>query len=200
MTEQKFGFYSDKMRDFEPMEIENLDLGPGKFLTALFELSKGDVSRQVSMYNVGETIGMDRDEAARAAEVLMGNGLVEIKTLSGGIGITEAAVAAIKETSGAGDEKSGGPQALPKAPIISAESKSAIDTVLTAIKYHINELGLPFDAVAGILADIKTIEAQLTSPSPKTPIIRECFVSLKSWTDKSSHDEIKGKIKSILGN
>jgi hypothetical protein len=39
------------------------------------------------MYDVGEGLGMDRDTSSRVAETLIGLQLVEIRTLSGGIGI-----------------------------------------------------------------------------------------------------------------
>ncbi len=41
------------------------------------------------MYDVGEAIGLERDAALKTAEVLFGFELAEIKTLAGGIGITE---------------------------------------------------------------------------------------------------------------
>ncbi len=41
------------------------------------------------MYDLGEAIGLEQDAALKTAEVLFGFGLAEIKTLTGGIGITE---------------------------------------------------------------------------------------------------------------
>ena len=72
------------MTDSEPSEAAQ------QFLIQLFEQTKGDGSIQVSMYDIGELLGMDRDTASTVAQELMGLQLVEIRTLSGGIGIVAA--------------------------------------------------------------------------------------------------------------
>ena len=180
------------------MGLDDIDEVARQFLATLNKMTEGEPTRQVSMYSVGESMGLDRDNASKTAEILIGNGLAEIKTLSGGIGITESAASELKDL--AGDARAEeGLSALPLAPILDATGLRSVDIAVTTIKQSINELGLNFDAIAGIVADIKTIEAQLASPTPKTAIIRECFVSLKSWTDKTSYDLIKEQIKAILG-
>ncbi len=63
---------------------ENLPL----FLVELYLETQGDPSIKVSMYDIGETLGLDRTVSSRTAEELIGTGLAEIKTLNGGIGIT----------------------------------------------------------------------------------------------------------------
>ncbi len=54
----------------------------------LSETHLGDGSVKVSMFDIGESLGLDRKLSLRTAEELIGTGLAEIKTLSGGIGIT----------------------------------------------------------------------------------------------------------------
>ena len=180
------------------MGIDDIDEVGRQFLNALFDMADGDPSRQVSMYKVGESIGMDREEAGKAAELLIGNGLAEIKTLSGGIGISEAAASEKKEIGGE-TQSPDAVSALPLTPTLDTASRDSIDRVVTNIKHDINALELDFDNIAGLVADIRTIEAQLSSPTSKTAIIRECFVSLKSWADKTDHMQIKDQIKSVLG-
>ena len=63
---------------------ENLPL----FIVELYHRTQGDGSVKVSMFDIGESLGLDRKLCLRTAEELIGTGLVEIKTLSGGIGIT----------------------------------------------------------------------------------------------------------------
>ena len=58
------------------------------FLVELYHRTQGDASVKVSMYDIGESLGLDRTLSLRTAEELIGTGLVEIKTLSGIIGIT----------------------------------------------------------------------------------------------------------------
>ena len=68
---------------------ENLPL----FIVELYHRTQGDASVKVSMFDIGESLGLDRKLSLRTAEELIGTGLVEIKTLSGGIGITADGVA-----------------------------------------------------------------------------------------------------------
>ncbi len=72
--------------------MENSDLGEigQQFLIQVFEQTRGDRSVQVSMYDIGGLLGLERDAASRVAEELMGLQMVEIRTLSGGIGISAA--------------------------------------------------------------------------------------------------------------
>ena len=70
------------------MDNSVLDDIAQQFLIQLFEQTQGDVSIQVSMYDIGGLLGMDRDTASRVAQELMGQQLAEIRTLSGGIGIS----------------------------------------------------------------------------------------------------------------
>ncbi len=59
------------------------------FLIKLYELTQKNSSSQVSMHDLGEAIGLERDTALKTAEVVLEFGLAEIKTLAGDIGITE---------------------------------------------------------------------------------------------------------------
>jgi hypothetical protein len=58
------------------------------FLVELYHRTQGDASVRVSMFDIGESLGLDRKLSLRTAEELIGTGLAEIKTLSGIIGIT----------------------------------------------------------------------------------------------------------------
>ena len=50
-----------------------------------------------------------------------------------------------------------------------------------------------------LMADVKTIDAQLESSRPKAAIIRECLRSLKSVLEKAGDDASLGKIRELLG-
>jgi len=68
------------------------------FLVELYVQTQGDPSTTVSWFDIGETMGLDREASTRLAENLFGTGLAEIKTLSGGIGITAAGVAEAQQS------------------------------------------------------------------------------------------------------
>ncbi|WP_299976973.1 hypothetical protein [Desulfobacula sp.] len=58
------------------------------YLFELYTLTKGDPKAQVSMYDVGTGLGLEKTDAGAMAETLFIQGYAELKTLSGGIGIT----------------------------------------------------------------------------------------------------------------
>jgi hypothetical protein len=59
-----------------------------QFVIELYLQTQGDPSKTVSWYDIGETLGLDRESSSKAAEKMIGTGLAEIKTLNGGITIT----------------------------------------------------------------------------------------------------------------
>ena len=63
------------------MTDSELDDLSQQFLIQLFEQTNGDVSIQVSMYDIGGLLGMDRETASWVAQELMGRQLAEIRTL-----------------------------------------------------------------------------------------------------------------------
>ena len=79
------------------MSISELGESEKNFLLQIYDSTKGDTSVQVSMYDIGAALDLDRDAASKLAEELIGWELVEIRTLSGGIGICANAVAEIEQ-------------------------------------------------------------------------------------------------------
>jgi hypothetical protein len=59
-----------------------------QFVLELYLQTQGNSSNTVSWYDIGETLGLDRKGSSQAAEKIIGTGLAEIKTLNGGITIT----------------------------------------------------------------------------------------------------------------
>lgn len=60
-----------------------------QFVIELYLQTQGDPSITVSWYDIGEVLGLDREGSSQAAEKIIGTGLAEIKTLNGGITITD---------------------------------------------------------------------------------------------------------------
>jgi hypothetical protein len=50
-----------------------------------------------------------------------------------------------------------------------------------------------------LMADLKTIDAQLASPNPKTAIIRECFRSIVGVLKAVDNNDTLKSIKTLLG-
>ena len=65
------------------------------FLYELYTMTRGDTSTQVSMYDIGKTLGLEKTAAGSMAESLFIQGFAELKTLSGGISITVEGLGAL---------------------------------------------------------------------------------------------------------
>ena len=66
-----------------------------RFLQELYNRAEGDFEIQISMYDLGTDLGLEKDEAAVFAQELFVEGLAEMKTLSGGMGITQKGLQAL---------------------------------------------------------------------------------------------------------
>ena len=174
---------------------ENLPL----FIVELYHRTQGDGSVKVSMYDIGESLGLDRKLSLRTAEELIGTGLAEIKTLSGGIGITAEGVAEAQGLGASLQENVGTNISLQDVPVLDKSVHQAVEQLVTTLKGQTNQFSLNFDSLAELMADLKTIDAQLASPNPKTAIIRECFRSIVGVLKAVDNNDNLKSIKTLLG-
>jgi hypothetical protein len=181
------------------MSSSELDETGQQFLIQLFEQTSGDPSAQVSMYDVGQGLGLDRDTSSRVAETLIGLQLVEIRTLSGGIGISTDGVNEVKRLTGGAPLAGGSPGKLSDQPVMDPISCQGVEQAAAELKSQAGNLGLNFDSLSELMADLKTIDAQLGSPRPKTAIIRECLRSIKETLEGLADGESLVKVKGLLG-
>jgi DNA-binding IclR family transcriptional regulator len=161
----------DKRND--PMDA--LETQAERYLDELFKQTAGKVDNQVSMFDIGAVMGLEKEAARRMAEDLIAEGLVEIKTLSGGIGITPEGIEMAQSMAGG---NAGAELTLGKAPVLEEQGRRSLDTVLIAIKNHLAKTPTTFDRLEEVVIDIKTIEVQMLSPRPKTAVIRAVLSSL----------------------
>ena len=173
------------------------DLGQ-QFLIQLFEQTKGDVATQVSMYAVGEVLGMDRDTASSVAQELMGRQLAEIRTLSGGIGISADGSAKVRQLMGSMTSDGSEPASLGNAPVLNSGGQQTVGQVVAELKNQTGSFGLDFDTLGELMADIKTMEAQLDSSRPKTAIIRACLGSVLDLLEKANDSRMAGRIRKLV--
>ena len=146
------------------------------------------------MYTMGETVGLDREDSARAAEDLIAKGLVEIRTLAGGIGLSEEGASLLAET-----DEGHAADRLGTASPLSPPQHEMVERTLTRLKTDLGERGLPFETLSEMIADIRSIEAQLASPKAKTAIIRACFDSLRDAARDARQTEWQQLLESLLG-
>jgi hypothetical protein len=170
------------------------------FFRSLFVKTGGDIKKQVSMHEIGNEAGLDKSASKNIAEELMRLGLIDIRTLSGGIGLSEEGVLEAQRwfSDIPGIIPSG--NKLGNDPVVSEKTGAAITDILTGLKPRIGKLGMAFDDLTELLADIQSLEAQMRSPRPKTAIVRECFRSMLSALARSSETETLSRIKSFLAD
>ena len=181
------------------MTTHSLNPDETRFLMELFEKIEGMTAGSTSMYDIGSGIGLDRDAARQVAENLMSEGLIEIRTLSGGVAVTEEGIEAAREL-GAGEGAGGDSQTrLTDAPILDGPGREAAEALSAFLKAHSRELQLAFDPLAELIADLRTIDAQLASPRPKTAVLRACFESIRGVLTSAGAKEELARVNRLLG-
>jgi hypothetical protein len=170
-----------------------------QFLIQLFEQTNGESSVQVSMYDIGEQLGMDRDAASKIAQDLIGEQLVEIRTLSGGIGISEDGSTLVQKLIGATAPSFDNPTKLGDALVLNSVGRQAIIQISADLKNQAGALGLNFDSLTELTADLQTIDAQMASSRPKTAIFKECLRSIKTaLANSETGKDMSGRINALL--
>jgi hypothetical protein len=166
------------------------------FLQELYNRAEGDFEKEVSMYDMGTDLGLEKDDAAQLAQDLFIQGLAEMKTLSGGMGITRKGLESlgIEITS-----KNGAPHfRLGTKPVLDDPDKQAVNELLNKVRSGLDSKALPFVLMEEIVIDLKTIEIQMLSPNPKTQIIRETFKSINQNLEDFAPPNLKLDLQAII--
>ena len=166
------------------------------FLNEINQQIQGDQSAQVSMYEVGEVLGLEKDQASHIAEELISMGLIEIRTLSGGIGITAEGLSHVQAS---GQEASQGIELLSPGPIMNDADIALIESLLLQIKTRLGEMGLAYEALSELMVDLRTVDTQLLSPKPKTTIIKTCFESIGGTLPPAAPQDLRERVRSVAG-
>lgn len=168
------------------------------FLYELYTQTKGNTEAQISMHDVGTALGLEKNEAGSLAENLFIQGFAELKTLSGGIGITDQGmkVLDIKPPPRPGDDA----LKLGKTLVLEAAGKKAVEKILKAIKENSIGAKPSYDTLEELIMDIKTIEVQMMSPRPKTQIIREILRSLSANIEKNGPEDLAAGLNALIAS
>lgn len=165
------------------------------YLLELYQMTAGDVSIQVSMFEVGAAMGLEKTEAGKIAENLIGDGLVEVKTLSGGIGITAQGIEQAQTAGVAGPTTD---IDLGNTPVLDKRGKNSVEMVLKEIQACLSQNSTTYERLEEMVIDLKTIEVQLLSPRPKTAIIRQVLRSLHASLDLTDCSDLSEKIENMI--
>jgi hypothetical protein len=169
-----------------------------QYLQQLYQSTAGQTEAQVSMFAVGETMGLDKTTSGKIAEDLIGNGLAEVKTLSGGIGITGLGIERVQADGGAPAAASDDLE-LNSGPVLDDIGRQAMETVLSKLRDHVATTKSSYDRLEELVIDLKTIEVQLLSPRPKTAIFREALFSLQSALNRLGASAMAEQLSRMTG-
>jgi len=156
-----------------------------RFLQTLFEQTEGEVQQAASMYSIGQMLDLDKEASVRIAEMLMGAALVEIRSLSGAIGLTAEGIQAAAALSGSEETSNAERQTLCRSIILDKESIRWVEQTVWELKGRIGLYEDDFDPLTELIADVKTLDAQLMSPQPKTAIVREILCSIRDQLERN---------------
>jgi hypothetical protein len=169
------------------------------YLTELCTRTQGDIGAQVSMFDVGAAIGLEKTDAGIMAEELIIEGLAELKSLSGGIGITTQGIEMIRGKTVAAPIPAGDTLQLGSGTVLGEKGRQAMEKVLGNIRTAVTQLNATFGQVEEIIIDIKTIETQMLSPNPKIAVIREVLRSLhKNLTSLGGSNALATEIDALI--
>ena len=176
------------------MTIENPE--QRTFLTELFNRVEGDTARQASMYEIGESLGLDKNSAGALAEELIVDGFAELVSLSGGISISAQG---LKELN-AGPAEASGERVyrLGESGVLDEEGCRAVEEMLVEIRRCVDDMGMRYEDMEELVIDMKTAEIQLLSPKTKTPIIREILTSLHESLAVHENTEIARRLALMI--
>lgn len=165
------------------MEIPNSHAG--LFMQTLCQQTGADCKAQVSMFDIGAAIGLEKEAARKLAEELIAQGLVEIKTLSGGIGITPQGLEMTQATGHAGLAED---LNIGQGPLLKEKGRKVLETILESVKSCITASNQPYDQLEEMVIDIKTLEVQLLSQKPKIAVIKALLHALREGLPDDATD------------
>ncbi len=175
------------------------DMQVKNFLAQLYKMTSDEIGAEVSMYDIGDALGLDKSESGSMAEDLIIDGYAELKTLAGGISITAQGLQAL-DIAPADNVQAAGSVTLGDKTIVEADVVQAVETLLLEIKSAVSSTDMAYEALEEIVIDIKTLETQLLSPRPKTRIVREILSSLSALlADQQGSEKLVESVQRMTG-
>lgn len=164
------------------------------FMLELYSMTSGDPNEQVSMYDVGTALGMEREAASEIAQDLIIDGLLELKTLSGGVAITAEGLNALQVEGTGGTSGIG---TLGAGTYLDEADRQTTDAALQMVKNTLSAENLSYQRFEEISLDIKTLEVHLLSPSPSTAVVREIFSCLAARLNQAGFEAAGQEVKAV---
>jgi len=179
-------------------EIKELQRKRFEFLKRLYELSKGDIYFEGSMFIIGQELDLDEQSTIKVTDYLSGEGLLKYTASGGHIGITHRGIKEVEKALSHPDRKTehsppikviqvgtminsqiqqDSPGAT-QVQTIDADERAKLEGIIQSLKEQINELELNPQERDDLEVDISTMETQMRSSSPKKSIIIEALKAI----------------------
>ena len=182
-----------------------------RFLHRLYEISEGNELFSIDAFELGEQLGYPHDETDRIDNYLRGENLVE-GVASTRIAITHRGIVEVETALSKPDKSTTyfppinyihvehmtgsqiqqGTNQSSQILTYSANDFEAITKFVAKLKGQLPKLKLGAELRSEVESDIATIEAQIKSPRPKSTIIKECLVSLRTVLEGIAGNVIAG--------
>jgi hypothetical protein len=193
-----------------------------RFLNRLYERTEGNYHALEDMFEVGNDVGLTRDDADGVMQYLSGEGLASYRTLGGGVAITHSGLLEVERAlsepkiptqyfppvvnilnvqSMVGSQIQQGSHGSTQTQTqsISQSELAAIQAITTALQSGLDSLALGANARAEATAEIQTLNAQIQSSKPKASIIRESLKTLRSLVEGVASNAVADKILPLFG-
>jgi hypothetical protein len=177
------------------MDIDDHSLK--SYLEELYRRTDGNTEAQVSMYDLGAAIGLDKTEAGNVAEQLMVQGQAELRTLAGGISITREGLAFLGIAVPAAAMTESG-FSLGQGPVADENDRRTIHLLTQEIQDALVGLSIEYELLEEIILDLKTIDVQLLSPKPKIAVLREIMRSLHNAFTTVGAGKVTDLLKTVI--
>lgn len=189
-----------------------------EFLNKLYEITNGDSSYMVNMWELGKELGIERNAISSIVDYLTSEYLIESRALGGGIAITHSGIVEIEELHNNPNEST---EHFPSINVIHIDnmnnsaiqqgtinsSQNAIfnlnsindlQTIIDNIENVKNELALSKDSYSELISEIQTLKSQIKSPKPKNVIITESLKTIRNIIEGVVGNAIAPNIISLI--
>jgi hypothetical protein len=170
------------------------------FLQKLYDITDGNSSYIVSMWELGEELGFDNNKTQNIVDYLTDEGLLEPKALGGGIAINHDGIIEIEDSQANPDSPT---QHFPPINLIHIENmnSSSIQQVTSYSTQTINfniekfevvkriiqeienikeQINLDKEIFDELISEVDTLKSQLKSPKPKNIILTESLKTIRN--------------------
>ena len=83
--------------------------------------------------------------------------------------------------------------------MLDPKGQAAVDRLASRLKSEAEHLGLGFERLSEMIADLKTIDAQISSPRPKTGVIKEALRSILQVISTADAGSVEAEVRRMLG-